>query len=72
MEWAVLVPAALTHGFPPVMLGLELQTCAGPRLLDHSDAVPCPCQGARSIIQDIRIGARFAKVVANMVMSRLN
>eukprot|EP00959_Pyramimonas_sp_CCMP1952_P254409 5314069-Pyramimonas_sp.AAC.1 len=71
MEWPVLVDGALRYGFPPVMLGLELQTCSGPRLLDHGDAVSRPFQCTRSIIQGLRSGTRIAKVVANTVMARL-
>eukprot|EP00959_Pyramimonas_sp_CCMP1952_P107574 2248968-Pyramimonas_sp.AAC.1 len=35
MEWSTLVKGAFRYGFPAVMLGLELQICAAPRMLDQ-------------------------------------
>eukprot|EP00959_Pyramimonas_sp_CCMP1952_P238736 4988613-Pyramimonas_sp.AAC.1 len=71
MEWDVLIRGAFRYGFPAVMLGLELQICASPRMLDQGDAVSLPFQATRSIVQGLRSGTRFARCVTSLVMERL-
>ena len=71
MEWDTLVAGAFRYGFPAAMLGLELQICASPRMLDQGDAVSRPFQAIRSIIQGLRSGTRIARCVTNLVMERL-
>eukprot|EP00959_Pyramimonas_sp_CCMP1952_P210598 4407217-Pyramimonas_sp.AAC.1 len=36
------------------MLGLDLQLCASPRMLDQGDAVSLPFQATRSIVHALR------------------
>ena len=50
MKWETLVKGAFRYGFPAALLGLELQTCGCPRMLDQGDAVSLPFQATRGII----------------------
>eukprot|EP00959_Pyramimonas_sp_CCMP1952_P042564 889786-Pyramimonas_sp.AAC.1 len=44
MEWGTLVKGAFRYGLSAAMLGLEIQICAAPRMLDQGDAVSLPSQ----------------------------
>eukprot|EP00959_Pyramimonas_sp_CCMP1952_P188037 3931856-Pyramimonas_sp.AAC.1 len=72
MFWLLkLVRAAVRLGLPPTVLYLEILQCACPRTLNQISAFSEPIEVTRSIVQGLRGGARYARIMTFFVMQKI-
>eukprot|EP00959_Pyramimonas_sp_CCMP1952_P303568 6352685-Pyramimonas_sp.AAC.1 len=69
IPWDILVSAALRLHFPPVILYLELLQCVAPRCLEQDKTASTLFDPLLSVVQGLRSGTRFAKMMTHHVMA---
>ena len=67
IPWAPLVSAALRLQFPPAVLHLGLLQCVCRRLLEQMGAASDVFEPGQNVVQGLRAGARFAKILTHSV-----
>eukprot|EP00959_Pyramimonas_sp_CCMP1952_P284391 5944921-Pyramimonas_sp.AAC.1 len=68
IPWLPLAKAALRLNFPPIILYVDLLQCITVRTLSQEGAVCNPFEPCQSVIQGLRGGTRFAKILTHFIM----